>query len=72
MINLFGYVIMSNHIHLIWQGLKEFTPSGIQSSFTKYTASRFRKKLIAESPEELELYRVQKYDREYQFWKRSH
>ncbi len=29
---------MSNHIHLIWQALNEFTPSQVQSSFMKYTS----------------------------------
>jgi putative transposase len=70
-ITLDAFVIMSNHIHLIWQAKFGFTPSGIQSSFMKYTAGRFKKKLKLEFPEELESYRVNKYDREFQFWKRD-
>jgi len=34
-IELNVFVIMTNHIHLIWQPLFGFTPSEIQSSFMK-------------------------------------
>ena len=43
LIKLYGYVIMPNHIHLLWSILKmngNETPSG---SFSKYTAHEFRK-----------------------------
>ena len=70
-VSLDAFVIMSNHIHLIWQAQFGFTPSAIQSSFMKYTAGRFKKKLKLEFPELLESYKVNKYDREYQFWKRD-
>lgn len=49
-IELNAFVIMSNHIHLIWQPLAGFTPSDIQASFMKYTAQElkhfFKKKTI--------------------------
>jgi REP element-mobilizing transposase RayT len=38
-IELNAFVIMSNHIHFIWQPLFGHTPSSIQASFMKYTAS---------------------------------
>ena len=62
---------MSNHIHLIWQALNGFTPSDIQSSFMKFTANKLKQKLIVEDPIQLEQYRVNKYDRKYQIWKRE-
>lgn len=34
-IELNAFVIMANHIHLIWQPLFCFTPSAIQASFMK-------------------------------------
>ena len=70
-ISLHAFVIMSNHLHLIWQALQGFDPSDIQSSFSKYTAGRFKRKLMTEDPLQLELYKTNKYDREYQFWKRE-
>ena len=39
-IELNAFVIMSNHIHLIWQPLFDFTPLAIQASFMKYTAKQ--------------------------------
>ena len=39
-IELNAFVIMPNHLHLIWQALQSFTPSQNQASFMKYK-SRF-------------------------------
>jgi len=41
-LELNAFVIMSNHIHLIWQALPGFTPSAIQASFMKYTAQQIK------------------------------
>ncbi len=38
-IELNAFVIMYNHIHLIWQALQSFTPIQNQASFMKFTAS---------------------------------
>ncbi len=70
-IELNAFVIMSNHIHLIWQPLLGFTPSDIQASFMKYTAHQFKHELSKNNPEFLEEFKVDKYDRKYQFWKRE-
>ena len=57
-IDVFAFVIMPNHIHLIWR-IKELngkeTPQG---SFLKYTAHDFKKMLRKEYPESLSLYAV--------------
>ena len=37
-IKVFGFVIMSNHIHVIWQVQPGFKPKDVQLSFMKYTA----------------------------------
>ena len=41
-ITLYAFVIMDNHIHLIWQALPGKTPEQIQLSFMKYTANKIR------------------------------
>lgn len=69
-IELNAFVIMSNHIHLIWQPMFGFTPSDIQASFMKYTAQQL-KRSISNDISTLYMYKVNKYDREYQFWKRE-
>jgi len=70
-IELNAFVIMSNHIHLIWQALPGFTPSAIQASFMKYTAQQIKRSLIKNKPGMLDTFKVNKYDREYQIWKRE-
>jgi REP element-mobilizing transposase RayT len=70
-IELNAFVIMSNHIHLIWQPQFGFTPTDIQSSFMKYTAQQLKRSLTKNNIEELASFKVNKYDREYQFWKRE-
>lgn len=66
-----AFVIMSNHIHLIWQPMFGFTPSDIQSSFMKYTAQQSKLSLSKTDAQLLEDFKVNKYDRKYQFWKRD-
>jgi REP element-mobilizing transposase RayT len=66
-----AFVIMSNHIHLIWQPMFGFTPSDIQASFMKYTAQQLKRSLIKRDVGVLAEFQVNKYDRTYQFWKRE-
>ena len=68
---LYGYVIMSNHIHIIWQPLQHYTLTQIQSSFARHTAKQIKKKISEEQPHFLQRFKVNKYDREYQIWKRE-
>jgi putative transposase len=70
-IELNAFVIMSNHIHLIWQILPNFTPSGVQASFMKYTAQQMKRSLMKNDLSRLSGFKVNKYDREYQLWKRE-
>ncbi len=70
-IELNAFIIMSNHIHLIWQSLPRFTPSEIQASFMKFTAQQLKRSLIKNDVETLSAFKVNKYDREYQIWKRE-
>jgi hypothetical protein len=53
---------------LIWQPLFGFTPSAIQASFMKYTAQQLMRSL---NDVELGKFKVNKYDREHQIWKRE-
>ena len=70
-IELNAFVIMSNHIHLIWQPLFGHLPSSIQASFMKYTAQQLKRSLIKNNENGLAGFKVNKYDREYQLWKRE-
>ena len=70
-ITLYGFVLMSNHVHIIWQPLFGFTPSSIQASFMKYTSKQLKALLEKNDKETLATYKVNKYDRMYQIWKRE-
>ena len=70
-IKIYAFVIMPNHIHLLWQMLEmngKETPAG---SFAKFTAHEFKKSLLKSNPTELASYKVFERDRLYRFWKRD-
>jgi len=70
-IRLYAFVIMNNHIHLIWQALPGKTPEQVQHSFMKYTAQQIKFDLVENHPQVLDKFRVNAKDRTYQFWERS-
>jgi len=71
LIEVYGYVIMPNHIHLIWNMLKLNGKEAPAASFTKFTAHEFRRYLLVNNPSLINQYRSQKNDRIFQFWKRD-
>ena len=68
---LYGFVIMNNHIHLIWQIADKYKPAQVQQSFMKYTAQIILKELRNNHPQVLEHFRVNAKDRKYQVWERK-
>ena len=70
-IELNAFAVMSNHVHIIWQPLQEYSLSQIQYSFMTKTATEIKKKLSADNPSLMEEFKVNKYDRTYQIWKRE-
>ena len=68
---LYAFVLMRNHIHLIWHVQPGRTPSQVQHAFLKYTSQQIKFDLQFHHPSELELYKVNAKDREYQFWERN-
>ena len=47
-IELNAFVIMHNHIHIIWQALPGHSPQSLQASFMKFTAHKMKQKLSKE------------------------
>ena len=68
LINVYGFVIMPNHMHLIMEIVAMNGKEMPQASLLKYTSHQF-KKIVPET--ELELYKVVSHSREYQFWKKN-
>lgn len=70
-IRVYAFVIMYNHIHVIWQMYPEIDPSDVQRDFLKYTAQIIKADLRKHYPAVLELFKVRSMDRKYQFWERN-
>ena len=76
---------MKNHFHVIWQILPPFGLSQVRQNLLKYTAHQFkfvllddRKDIVGDNSNNgeknkklLRKFKVNKIDREYQFWKRK-
>ena len=70
-ITLYSFVIMINHIHLIWRMCADIDPEAVQRDFLKYTAQKIKADLRKYHPAVLEHFKVDAKDREYQFWERN-
>jgi putative transposase len=67
---LYGFVLMPNHIHLLWCKQDAWLERNIQQMFLKYTAQQIKFNLKDNGSPELENYRSSQRDREYHFWER--
>lgn len=70
-IHLNGFVLMNNHIHLLWQIREGQTRAAVQRDFMKYTAQQIKLDLVKNHPEVLAHFAVQAKDRKYQIWERN-
>ncbi|MBC8035054.1 MAG: transposase [Chitinophagaceae bacterium] len=68
---IYGFVIMPNHIHLLWRIGEAFTREAVQRDFLRYTAQHIKFDLQRQHPKVLERFCVQAGDRKYQFWERN-
>ncbi len=70
-IAVYAFVIMPNHIHLIWEILAKNGKEMPHASFMKYTAHELLKDLQVYHPQVLPYFQVGLSNREYQFWERN-
>ncbi|HSF71862.1 MAG TPA: hypothetical protein VLA25_06190, partial [Methylotenera sp.] len=70
-IRVFGFVIMPNHIHIIWQIHEAYERNKVQQSFLKFTAQKMKFRLIDTCSDSLKSFKVKASDRDYQFWERN-
>ena len=66
-----AFVLMSNHIHLIWQVQKGYERDAVHGNFLKFTSQTIKRDLEKNHPQVLEKFYVGAKDREYQFWERN-
>ena len=68
---IYCFVIMPNHMHLIWQMQAGREREDVQRDFLKHTAQTIKEDMIINYPSALPGYLVNAKDRKYQFWERN-
>jgi len=71
LLTVFAFVIMPNHLHIIWSENENTRKESAQTSFLKFTAHKFLKRLKKSDENLLKRFIVNKADRKYQFWQRN-
>jgi putative transposase len=71
LIDVFAFVIMPNHIHLIWRMLAANGKESANGSFLKFTAHEFKRMLKQDPNSDLEKYAVVARNKKYEFWQRD-
>lgn len=70
-VKIYGFVIMPNHIHIIWRINENHQLQDVQRDFLKYTAQQIKLDLIEHHQAVLSNFEVNLKDRKYQFWERN-
>jgi putative transposase len=68
---LYAFVIMPNHIHLLWCKQDAWVEKNVRQMFLKYTAQQLKFNLLDNNQtNELDNYKSTQNDRAYHFWER--
>jgi len=70
-VKIYSFVIMPNHLHLIWQIQAGHERQNVQRDFLKFTAQQIRFNMQVSNIEWLKEFEVNAKDRKYQFWERN-
>lgn len=70
-IKVYGFVLMPNHIHLLWEMIALNGKEMLYASFQKYTAHSFQTLLRKQNSSLLKDYHVDSVERRYRFWQRD-
>ncbi len=70
-IHLHAYVIMSNHLHILWHIINPHKREDVQRDFLKFTAQMVLKDLRNNNPDLLNELYVGARDRKHQVWERN-
>lgn len=72
LIRVYGFVIMPNHVHLIWEMLELNGKESPHASFLKFTAHQFLKRIREKGKAAiLEKFQVDEINKNYSFWQRD-
>jgi putative transposase len=71
-IKLYAFVIMPNHLHVVWEMLEMNGKEMPHASFNKFTSHEFLKKVRIDHPDQLSHYKVPRdAERQHRFWQRD-
>ncbi len=65
-----GFIVMPNHIHLLWSPYPYYDVAKIENMLLSFTAHAFKKQLALNDPGMLNEYVSTQHDRKYHFWER--
>jgi len=68
---IYGFVIMPNHLHIVWQMQSGIKRDNVQRDFLKFTSQRIKDRLKIHYPAVLSGLLVNAKDRKYQVWERN-
>ncbi|MEQ6119676.1 transposase [Reichenbachiella sp. MALMAid0571] len=68
---VYAYVIMPNHIHLLWKPLENKKFQNVQLSFMRFTAQKLLYQLQDSGYRHIDDFLVESKDRKYQIWQRN-
>ncbi len=68
---IYGFVIMPNHLHVIWEMLDNNGKEMPHASFNKFTSHQFLGHLRENQPEEIKFYEERTDERSHRFWQRD-
>ena len=67
-ISIYGFVIMPNHLHFLWEMLEKNGKEMPHASFNKWTASRFLKDIRENHPQLIPYFEEKTEERNHRFW----
>ena len=70
-VTIYGFVLMWNHIHILWRINENYLLEDVQRDFLKFTAQKMKFDLLENHPAVLAQFEVNLKDRQYQFWERN-
>lgn len=69
---IYGFVIMPNHLHIIWEMMEKNGKEMPHASFNKFTSHQFLKNLQTYSPSVVAQYKEEdNRERQHRFWRRD-
>lgn len=70
-VKIYAFVIMPNHLHVVWEMIEKNGKENPYASFNKYTAHKFLHNLSTTDPVAISHFQEVAQEREHRFWQRD-